>query len=141
MTAKNKRNTLPLTEALVFDIVSFLLDNEGSGFSNEISYFIVDNKPRRYTSREVVGILRNRPMFRHAKTSERGGGIKWKLDLVILERYLIQKGYQERFDSLKLDSKVDDLKGFLISKTEDALKLKDDNAIADCYEALSEIWG
>ena len=71
MTAKNRKNTLPLTEALVFDIVTYLLDNKGVRFSNEISYYIVDNKPRRYTSREVVGILRNRPMFRHAKTERK----------------------------------------------------------------------
>ena len=71
-----KKKSLPLTEALVFDIVEFLLKNNGYGYSNEISYYIVDNKPRRYTSREVVGILRNRPMFRHAQSSERKGGNK-----------------------------------------------------------------
>ena len=51
---------MPLTEALVFDIVEYLLNNSGYGYSNDISYFIVDKKPKRYTSREVVGILRNR---------------------------------------------------------------------------------
>ena len=35
-----KKVSLPLTEALVLDIVDFLLDNKGYGFSNEISYFI-----------------------------------------------------------------------------------------------------
>ena len=100
-----------MTEALVFDIVSYLLDNQGTGFSNEISYFIVDSKPRRYTSREVVGILRNRPMFRHAKTEERQGGIKWRLDLSILEKYLLQKGYMDRFNLLGMDERVSELKG------------------------------
>ena len=46
---KNRRKSLPLTEALVFDIVDFLLENKGYGYSNEISYYIVENKPRRYT--------------------------------------------------------------------------------------------
>ena len=117
MTVKNRKNTLPLTEALVFDIVSYLLANNGVGFSNEISYFIVDNKPRRYTSREVVGILRNRPMFRHAKTEERKGGIKWRLDLGILEKYLIQKGYVERFEKMGIGDRFYELKEDIIART------------------------
>ena len=52
---------LPLTEGLVLDIVDYLLDNNGYGYSTQISDSMVDLKPRRYTSREVVGILRNRP--------------------------------------------------------------------------------
>ena len=54
---------LPLTEGLVLDIVDYLLLNKGYGYSTQISDSMVQLKPRRYTSREVVGILRNRPMF------------------------------------------------------------------------------
>ena len=90
------RKSLPLTEALVFDIVDFLLDNQGYGYSNEISYYIVENKPRRYTSREVVGILRNRPMFRHAQSSERKGGIKWRLDLLALKDISFKRVIRQR---------------------------------------------
>lgn len=140
MTAKSK-NTLPLTEALVFDIVSYLLNHEGTGFSNEISYFIVDNKPRRYTSREVVGILRNRPMFRHAKSEERQGGIKWRLDLGILEKYLIQKGYMERFNKLGLDEKVQGLKKNIIERTTTALENYSEESINETYNSLAEVWG
>jgi len=141
MTARNRKNTLPLTEALVFDIVSYLLDNEGVGFSNEISYYIVDNKPRRYTSREVVGILRNRPMFRHAKTEERHGGIKWRLDLGILEKYLIQKGYMDRFERLGLDIKVTGLKGNIIERTIEVLETNAQDNYDNTYNLLAEIWG
>ncbi len=140
MTVKSK-NTLPLTEALVFDIVSYLLEHEGTGFSNEISYFIVDNKPRRYTSREVVGILRNRPMFRHAKSEERQGGIKWRLDLGILEKYLLQKGYMERFNKLGLEEKVFELKKNIIAKTKECVTNSNDETINEIYQALSEVWG
>jgi|TARA_R110000824_G_scaffold106578_2_gene251814 hypothetical protein len=141
MTARNKKNTLPLTEALVFDIVTYLLDNKGVGFSNEISYYIVDNKPRRYTSREVVGILRNRPMFRHAKTEERQGGIKWRLDLGILEKYLIQKGYMDRFQRLGLENRVSELKGEIINKTILVLGDSTEGTIDEKYNLLAEIWG
>lgn len=141
MTAKNRKNTLPLTEALVFDIVTYLLDNKGVGFSNEISYYIVDNKPRRYTSREVVGILRNRPMFRHAKTEERQGGIKWRLDLGILEKYLLQKGYIERFEKMGLNERVYDLKEEIINKTVNVINLHEKNIVKETYDSLSEIWG
>ena len=80
---KKKRDTrpLPLTESLVFDIVDYLLANEGYGFSTEISEKMVQLKPRRYTSREVIGVLRNRPMFKHAQSKDRRGGIRWRLDL------------------------------------------------------------
>tara|TARA_R110001606_G_C15389711_1_gene651377 strand:- start:2949 stop:3374 length:426 start_codon:yes stop_codon:yes gene_type:complete len=141
MTAKNRKNTLPLTEALVFDIVSYLLENKGVGFSNEISYYIVDNKPRRYTSREVVGILRNRPMFRHAKTEERQGGIKWRLDLGILEKYLLQKGYTERFEKMGLNERVCDLKEEIINRTMVVIDSHKEGVVKDTYDSLSEIWG
>ena len=36
------------------------------------------------TLREVIGILRNRPMFRHAQPKERRGGIRWRLDVLSL---------------------------------------------------------
>ena len=52
---------LDMTETLVFIIVDYMLDHDGYGFSTQISEFVVSNYPRRYTSREVVGILRNRP--------------------------------------------------------------------------------
>lgn len=140
MTEKSKKNTLPLTEALVFDIVEYLLDNEGVGFSNEISYYIVDNKPRRYTSREVVGILRNRPMFRHAKNTERNGGIRWRLDLTILDKYLVQKGYTERFEKLGLGEKVHNLKSLIIDRTSDVISGCSDSEVSDTYEKLAVIW-
>ena len=77
-----------MTETLVFIIVDYLLDNEGYGYSTQISEFVVNKYPRRYTSREVVGILRNRPMFCHAQTKERRAGKKWRLDLLGWERYV-----------------------------------------------------
>jgi hypothetical protein len=140
MTNPNKRKTLPLTEALVFDIVSFLLDNSGYGYSNEISYYIVDNKPRRYTSREVVGILRNRPMFRHAQSSERKGGIKWRLDLLALEKYIIQKGYTERVEKMELKDKINNLKWLQIKKTIEVMEGIDPDNLGDCYESIATIW-
>ena len=77
----NKKASKPLdmTETLVFIIVDYMLDNDGYGFSTQISEYVVTNYPRRYTSREVVGILRNRPMFCHAQSKERKAGKKWRL--------------------------------------------------------------
>ena len=76
--------------------MDYLLVKDGYAFSNEISYHIVDNNPRRYTSREVVGILRNRPMFEHRQSSDRRAGIKWRLDMLTFEKYIAQKGYTQR---------------------------------------------
>ena len=42
--AKDTR-PLPLTESLVFDIVDYLLGNEGYGYSTEISEKMVELKP------------------------------------------------------------------------------------------------
>ena len=134
------RKSLPLTEALVFDIVDFLLDNQGYGYSNEISYYIVENKPRRYTSREVVGILRNRPMFRHAQSSERKGGIKWRLDLLALERYIVQKGYQAKAEDRKVYEKARNLKWKQIKTTLEVLESMNPENLDDCYQSLAEVW-
>ena len=79
---------LDMTETLVFIIVDYMLDHDGYGYSTQISEYVVSNYPRRYTSREVVGILRNRPMFCHAQSNERRAGKKWRLDLLGWDRYL-----------------------------------------------------
>ncbi len=135
-----KRVSLPLTEALVLDIVDFLLDNKGYGFSNEISYFIVQNKPRRYTSREVVGILRNRPMFRHAQTSERKGGIRWRLDMLALQKYLTAKGYNAKAQERKMYDKMRDLKWHQLKTTIEVLEEIEPDSIDECYESVAMIW-
>jgi len=135
-----KKKSLPLTEALVFDIVEFLLKNEGYGYSNEISYYIVDNKPRRYTSREVVGILRNRPMFRHAQSSERKGGIKWRLDLLALEKYIVQKGYQDRCADMKLYDNMRNLKWVQLKETLEVMEDMNPDSLDESYEAIATIW-
>ena len=131
---------MPLTEALVFDIVEYLLNNRGYGYSNEISYFIVDKKPKRYTSREVVGILRNRPMFKHAKVSERKGGIRWRLDVNSLERYLFQKGFENKATTRGFYVMIEDLKTTQIIATQKIMDNKDELTTNDTYDQLSKIW-
>ena len=137
---KNDRISLPLTEALVLDIVEYLLDNKGYGYSNEISYHIVQNKPRRYTSREVVGILRNRPMFRHAQSSERKGDIRWRLDMVALQKYLVAKGYTKKAEDREMYERMRDLKWQQIKDTIEVLESIESQGIDDCYESVASIW-
>jgi hypothetical protein len=130
----------PLTEALVFDIVDFLLGKKGYAFSNEISYHIVDNNPRRYTSREVVGILRNRPMFQHRQSSDRRAGIKWRLDMLTFEQYLNQKGYTDRAEERGFFDKMNGLKGEHIEKTKDIIGKVSDLDAEEVYEMLAKLW-
>jgi len=139
---KKSNRGFPLTEALVFDIVDYLLEHEGYGYSNEISFFIVDNNPRRYTSREVVGILRNRPMFQHAQSSDRRGGIKWRLDILALEGYVIQKGYVDRAEERGFYERGKMLKKNHIQKTKEIIErqTEDDDLLNDTYGLLAEIW-
>jgi hypothetical protein len=137
---KKSNRGFPLTEALVFDIVDFLLSHNGYGFSNEISYFIVDNNPRRYTSREVVGILRNRPMFQHAQTSDRRGGIKWRLDLLALEHYIHQKGYGERAIEREFYLRAETLKNAHIEQTKTIVNSYGGENLNETYESLANIW-
>ena len=80
-------------------------------------------------------------MFRHAKTEERQGGIKWRLDLGILEKYLIQKGYMDRFQRLGLENRVSELKGEIINKTILVLGDSTEGTIDEKYNLLAEIWG
>ena len=139
---KKSNRGFPLTEALVFDIVDYLLEHDGYGFSNEISFFIVDNNPRRYTSREVVGILRNRPMFQHAQSSDRRGGIKWRLDILALEGYVVQKGYVERAEQRGFYERGKKLKKNHIDKTKEIIdrQYNDEEMLNDTYGMLAEIW-
>ena len=149
---KKKRDTrpLPLTESLVFDIVDYLLANEGYGFSTEISEKMVQLKPRRYTSREVIGVLRNRPMFKHAQSKDRRGGIRWRLDLLALVKYLDSKNFVNRAEERGVFDRLRELKWQQIVMTITALqeligKMEDgeepDNDTLDkAYESLATVW-
>ncbi len=152
--ADDKPRPLPLVETLVFDIVNYLLDHQGYGYSTDIAQEMLRLKPRRYTSREVIGILRNRPMFRHAQSKERRGGIRWRLDLLALKKYLIQKGYEDRADARNLYSKIRNLKWRQMNETIKGLQQLlvelqtsegetedvSDETLDYCYEYLAKIW-
>jgi hypothetical protein len=142
---------LPLVETLVFDIVEYLLDHEGYGHSTEIAQKMLELKPRRYTSREVIGILRNRPMFRHAQSRERRGGIRWRLDLLALSKYLTSKGYEDRADNRDLYTKIHNLKwkrlmdtltslNTLMNSIDPDAESLPEESISECYEYLAKIW-
>ncbi len=141
MTDKSSTKTpLPQAETLVLDIVEYLLTKEGYGYSTQISTHMIELKPRRYTSREVVGILRNRPMFRHAQSRERKGGIRWRLDLLSLERYLEQKGYQERAQSRDIFEGIKNLKMRQLMATIESLESMDADDINTVYQNIATLW-
>lgn len=131
---------LPQAETLVLDIVEYLLSNDGYGYSTQISTHMIELKPRRYTSREVVGILRNRPMFRHAQSRERKGGIRWRLDLLALERYLEQKGYVKRAHEMEVFERIKNLKMAQLMATIEALESMDPDDVNTVYESIATLW-
>lgn len=134
---------LDMTETLVFIIVQYLLDNGGYGFSTQISGHIVERYPRRYTSREVVGILRNRPMFCHAQTDERKAGKKWRLDLLGWERYLKNarnKDLADKATQWGLEVKVQKLKMAQIADTITALEELSPENLDEVYGAIANVW-
>lgn len=134
---------LDMTETLVFIIVDYMLDHNGYGYSTQISEYVVSNYPRRYTSREVVGILRNRPMFCHAQSNERRAGKKWRLDLLGWDRYLKNsrnKDLPSKAESWSLPEKVIKLKMAQIAATLTALEGLSPESVDDVYEAISSVW-
>ncbi len=142
-----KNKPLPLTETLVLDIVDYMLENDGYGYSTQISSYMVGYKPRRYTSREVVGILRNRPCFRHAQSKDRKGGIRWRLDVLALEKYLTQKGYENRAEERDIYSKIKMLKWNQIFNTIQAMEQlmpeiddPSEETLNVCYEKIATLW-
>jgi hypothetical protein len=142
-TKKRSDRPLDMTETLVFIIVDFMLDNGGYGYSTQISEYVVTNYPRRYTSREVVGILRNRPMFCHAQSKERKSGKKWRLDILSWERYLSNsrtKKLGEKAESWGFSGKIEKLKMYQIASTINALESLNPDSLDDVYAAISEVW-
>jgi hypothetical protein len=142
-TKKRSDRPLDMTETLVFIIVDFMLDNGGYGYSTQISEYVVTNYPRRYTSREVVGILRNRPMFCHAQSKERKSGKKWRLDILSWERYLSNsrtKKLGEKAESWGFSGKIEKLKMSQIASTINALESLNPDSLDDVYAAISEVW-
>jgi len=142
-TKKGSDRPLDMTETLVFIIVDFMLDNGGYGYSTQISEYVVTNYPRRYTSREVVGILRNRPMFCHAQSKERKSGKKWRLDILSWERYLQNsrtKKLEEKAETWGFDEKICKLKMAQIAATIEALETLNPDSLDSVYAAISEVW-
>jgi hypothetical protein len=140
---KRSDRPLDMTETLVFIIVDFMLDNGGYGYSTQISEYVVTNYPRRYTSREVVGILRNRPMFCHAQSKERKSGKKWRLDILSWERYLQNsrtKKLEEKAETWGFEEKICKLKMAQIAATIDALETLNPDSLDSVYAAISEVW-
>lgn len=90
---KVRFHSLPATEALIFDIVKYLLEGNGSSSSREIVEYIsfTLNKSRRHTAPEIVGVLRNRKMFCPTSGYKKHSGNRWRLDLNELERYINSK--------------------------------------------------
>ena len=121
-----------------------------AGFSSGSFEKMVQLKPRRYTSREVIGVLRNRPMFKHAQSKDRRGGIRWRLDLLALVKYLESKNFVNRAEERGVYERLRELKWRQIVMTITALqeligKMEDgeepDNDTLDkAYEALATVW-
>jgi len=140
---KKASKPLDMTETLVFIIVDYMLDNDGYGFSTQISEYVVTNYPRRYTSREVVGILRNRPMFCHAQSKERKAGKKWRLDLQSWERYISNsrnKDLTGKSVSWGIDEKSIKLKMAQIAATIEALETLNPESLCEVYSVISAVW-
>jgi hypothetical protein len=140
---KKASKPLDMTETLVFIIVDYMLDNDGYGFSTQISEFVVTNYPRRYTSREVVGILRNRPMFCHAQSKERKAGKKWRLDLQSWERYISNsrnKDLTGKSISWGINEKSIKLKMAQIAATIEALETLNPESLCEVYSVISSVW-
>tara|TARA_R110000751_G_scaffold148252_2_gene252950 strand:- start:321 stop:767 length:447 start_codon:yes stop_codon:yes gene_type:complete len=140
---KKASKPLDMTETLVFIIVDYMLDNDGYGFSTQISEYVVTNYPRRYTSREVVGILRNRPMFCHAQSKERKAGKKWRLDLQSWERYISNsrnKDLTGKSISWGIEEKSIKLKMAQIAATIEALETLNPESLCQVYSVISAVW-
>ena len=111
---------------------------------------MVQLKPRRYTSREVIGVLRNRPMFKHAQSKDRRGGIRWRLDLLALVKYLDSKNFVNRAEERGVFDRLRELKwrqivmtitGLqeIIGKMEDGEE-PDNDTLDKAYESLATVW-
>jgi|TARA_R110000824_G_scaffold29316_5_gene97695 hypothetical protein len=140
---KKASKPLDMTETLVFIIVDYMLDNDGYGFSTQISEYVVTNYPRRYTSREVVGILRNRPMFCHAQSKERKAGKKWRLDLQSWERYITNsrnKDLTGKSITWGIEEKSIKLKMAQIAATIEALETLNPESLCEVYSVISAVW-
>lgn len=148
---KQKYHSLPATEALIFDIVKFLLDGNGASSSREIVEHISFGlgKSRRHTAPEIVGVLRNRKMFCSTAGYMKHSGNRWRLDLHELERYIKSKKYEDRSEVSDLDTLINRLKRRNISETIRVLNavlssddsLDNDEVISEVYQSLLMLWG
>ena len=81
-------------------------------------------------------------MFQHAQSSDRRGGIKWRLDILALEGYVVQKGYVERAEQRGFYERGKKLKKNHIDKTKEIIdrQYNDEEMLNDTYGMLAEIW-
>lgn len=144
-------HSLPATEALIFDIVKYLLAGNGASSSREIVEYIsfTLKKSRRHTAPEIVGVLRNRKMFCPTAGYKKHSGNRWRLDLYELNRYLSSKKYIERAESAEMPQMIVRLKRRNISETIRLLNvvisseegMEDNELIDSIYQGLLQLWG
>tara|TARA_R110002020_G_scaffold302081_2_gene517479 strand:+ start:79 stop:573 length:495 start_codon:yes stop_codon:yes gene_type:complete len=148
---KVRFHSLPATEALIFDVVKYLLEGNGSSSSREIVEYIsfTLKKSRRHTAPEIVGVLRNRKMFCPTSGYKKHSGNRWRLDLNELERYINSKKYNDRAEAADLPTLILRLKRRNISETIVLLNevlssdvgIEDDTLINSIHNGLLELWG
>ena len=79
-------------------------------------------------------------MFRHDQSRERRGGIRWRLDLLALDKYLEQKGYEERARERDMFDKVQNLKMEQLTDTINALEEMVPDDLDFVYEKIATLW-
>lgn len=148
---KKRVHSLPARESLAFDIVKFLLSGTGAASSREITEEINfrQGKSNRYSSPEIVGIIRNRKMFMSVTGYSKKLGNRWRLDIDEMLRYFKNKKYNDRPEFQDIPEMVRKYKRRLIFKSIEKIKdvvsdkdgLDNESLIDDVYSNLRELWG
>lgn len=100
MTEVNKRELskcMKLSKTLTLDLINYMLGHNCKIHSGEAIHYACNILKRKATSHEVIGVLRNKPIFKKTGVYDKSSGAMWSLDIWALPEYLRQMEMEERF--------------------------------------------
>lgn len=88
---------MKLNKTLTLDMINYMLRNDCRVFSGEAINYACNVLKRKATSHEVIGVLRNKPVFKKTDKYDKDSGALWVLDIWALPEFLQRMEMEERF--------------------------------------------
>lgn len=97
MDKRELSRCMKLNKTITLDLVNYMLHNKCKIYSGEAVHYACNILKRKATSHEVIGVLRNKSVFKKTSNYDKHSGALWVLDIWALPELLAKMEMEERF--------------------------------------------